>query len=257
MSAAGRNEMRQVVDRLLADFLLLIEQRHHGKPVDGAELRQAAQSFLASPRLNQLLAEAHHRLLESAETELIRQKRGDPFQRLLTHPLTELFTDELLSRDILDNYFSFLHLVLGDTRDVLTESCERILDELRTPDVLGFSWDSFYEDPRVKSILWTALARIAESFRRFEIRRDWFIGLMEHRSQAISIGPNAFVQRHSSEEPQIFGVNEFNLMFVALFGPVHKLSQTEELAFQRQFGAAPGKLFGPLLRELEASGAVF
>jgi hypothetical protein len=169
--------------------------------------------------------------------------------------LSRLFADDRLSRDILDNYFSFLHLVLGDTRDALTERCMAIVAELKEPDPLDFSWDGFYDDPRSKVILWTVLARIAESFRRFDARRDWFIGLMQHRSQAISLGPNAFVPRHLTEEPHPFGVEEFKLMFGSLFGPVRTLPRLDALAFERHFGVAPEPLFGPLLAELEAAGA--
>lgn len=255
MSSAGRAEMRRIVDRLLADFLHVVEESHHGAPVDGAQLRQAAQAFSNSPQLSRLLSQSHQRLLEAAEVELIRQRRGDPFQRLLAHPFSAHFVDGRLSRDILANYFSFLHLVLGDTRDTLTQRCIEIVAELKEPDALAFSWDSFYDDPRSKLILWTVLARIAESFRRFDARRDWFIGLMEHRSQAISLGPNAFVQRHSSEEPRAFGVEEFKVMFAALFGPLRDLPRPDVLAFERHFGGVPDHLFGPLLAELEAAGA--
>jgi hypothetical protein len=187
--------------------------------------------------------------------ELIRQRRGNPFQRLLAHPFSQHFIDGRLSRDILVNYFSFLHLVLGEARDTLTEHCVAIVTELKAPDALAFSWDSFYDDLRSKLILWTVLARIAESFRRFDARRDWFIGLMEHRSQAISLGPNAFMPRHPSEDPQGFGTEEFNVMFAALFGPLRSLSAAEALAFERHFKASSEHVFGPLLAELEAAGA--
>jgi hypothetical protein len=256
MSASGRAEIRRVVDRLLDDFLRLVAERHHGAPVDGAQLQQAVHAFSGSPQLNLLLSEAHNRLLVAAEGELLRQKRGDPFQRLLAHPLAEHFSQERLSRDILYNYFAFLHLVLGDMRDAMTERCAKIVAELKGTDELDFSWDEFYDDPRSKLILWSVLARIAESFKRFDVRRDWFIGLMQHRSQSISIGPNAFVPRLPSEEQPVFGTTEFNMMFAALFGPLRDLAATDSLAFERHFGTSPAQLFGPLLRQLEESGAL-
>lgn len=255
MSSAGRAEMHRIVDRLLADFLRFVAERHQGASVDGEQLRQSARAYAVSPQLNQLLSDAHARLMGAAELELIWQRRGDPFQRLLAHPFSDHFVDGRLSRDMLSNYFSFLHLVLGDARDLLTEQCMTILSELKTPDALAFSWDSFYEDPRAKLILWTVLARIADSFRRFDARRDWFIGLMQHRSQAISIASNAFVPRLATEDPRGFGVEEFKIMFGALFGPLRNLSRADALAFERHFKATPEHIFGAILNELEAVGA--
>lgn len=255
MSAAGRAEMHRVVDRLLADLLRLIEERYKGAAVDGGQLRQVVQDFKVSPQLGHLLSEAHQRLLASAEMELIRLRRGDPFQRLMAHPFSDLFAAGRLSRDILSNYFSFLHLVLGDARDTLTEHCLVILGELKTPDTLAFSWDTFYEDLRAKLIMWTVLTRITESFRRFDVRRDWFIGLMQHRLQTISISANAFVPRQQAEDPHTFGEEEFKLMFAALFGPLRSLSRSDSLAFERHFKATPEHVFGALLNDLEAAGA--
>ena len=125
------------------------------------------------------------------------------------------------------------------------------------PDPLAFSWDSFYDDPRSRQILWTVLIRVSESFKRFELRRDWFISLMQNRPQAVSIGPNAFVPRPSHEEQHNFGLEEFNTMFAALFGQMRHLSPAEARAFERDFGVAPEKAFAPLLLALEEGGASF
>ncbi len=259
MSASGRAEMRQIVDRILAGYLRLVEEHSHGAATDSRALRVAAENFMASPELGQILAKAHHRLLEAAEQELVRQKRGDPFHRLLTHPLTGAFSDGRLSRETLVNYFSFLHLVLGDATEAMAADCAQILAEHREPDPLAFSWDGFYEDPRAKLIFWTTLSRIAESFRRFDIRRDWFIGLMQNRPQAISLGSNSFVPRHPghmAEEAPPFGISEFNEMFGCLFGGLRALSPVDRLAFERHFRAPPERLFAPLLAALAESGAV-
>ena len=256
MSAEGRAEMGQIAERILGDFLRMVEERHRGAPVRAVELRAVQQTYMASPQFGAVLHQAHGRLLDAAAHELLRQKRSDPFHRLLVHPLTGALEDGRLSRDILLNYFSLLHLVLGDARDTLSEQCSAILKELRDPDALAFSWDSFYQDPRAKQVLWVVLVRIAESFRRFDARRDWFIGLMQNRPQAVSLGANAFLPRHSSEPSQLFGVTEFNLMFGLLYAPLRDLSRTEAAAFVHHFGASPEQLLGSFFAELEASGAV-
>ncbi|MTJ81608.1 MAG: hypothetical protein F8N37_11390 [Telmatospirillum sp.] len=259
MSVEGRAEMRRVVERLLTAFLREVETKARSAPLDIRLLNSSRQSFLSSPELNGLLTEAHRFLLDAAEKELIRQKRRDPFNRLLTHPLSDLFSEGRLSRDILASYFSFLHLVLGDTRDVLASRCAHILDDLRAPDPLVFSWDSFYADPRARQVLWTVLIRIAESFRRFEIRRDWFIGLMQNRPQAVSLGSHSFMPRPSGAPPDEilpFGREEFLLMFNALFADMRDPSAGEARAFERDFGVAPARAFGALFAALDEDAAL-
>ena len=252
MSAEGRAEMRRIAERMFADYLQLIEERH-STVATVPQLRAALDAYLGSPGFKVVLSKAHGRLLEAAALELLRQKRREPFPRLVVHPLAVAFSDERLSRDLLPGYFSFLHLVLGDAQDKMAAQCLDILSELRDHDPLGFSWDHFYEDPRAKLILWSVLARIAETFRRFDARRDWFIGLMQNRPHSVSLGPHAFQPLPRSDgETKAFGAEEFAILFDVLFSPLRDLRPADLAAFQRSFGGAPEDVFGHLFANLAA-----
>lgn len=218
-------------------------------------LSKHLHAYKGSPEFNNFLDRACKQLVDAAQQEAVRQKREDPFQRLVTHPMTEAFEAGELSREILPNYFSFLHLVLGDTRDTLTARCVTILRQLKEKEGLNFTWDLFYEDPRAKEVLWSVLVRVAESFRRFDARRDWFIALMQNRPQAISLGPNAFKPKPPSEESHPFGLREFAIMFNCLFQPLRKPTVAEAVLFERVCGARPEKLLGPIFAQLEAAAA--
>lgn len=257
MSGGGRAEIRRIAEKLLSDYARFLETRHRSQALPPALLSQAAREFLTSPDFTSQLPFIHQRLLDAAEEELLRRKRRDPFLRLMTHPMSRIFEEERLSREILVNYFSFLHLVLGDMRETLGRRCQEILADLQKADPLVFSWDSFYEDPRARQVYWVVMVRIAESFRRFDIRRDWFIGLMQNHPQAVSLGPNVFLPRQAPEEAPPFGKEEFNLMFGALFAPMRDLTPGERLAFQQDFGAGADHVLGPIFAELEAAGALF
>jgi hypothetical protein len=110
----------------------------------------------------------------------------------------------------------------------------------------------FYDDPRAKVVLWGVLIRIADAFKRFEPRRDWFIGLMQNRMHAVSLAPNAFVPlAHTPEDNQVtFGKIQFNLLFGALYRPLLNLSAHDGGTFTRLFGAPPVKLIAPLVEKL-------
>jgi hypothetical protein len=253
MNNDTRTMLQRTVERTLAAYLAQVEKQYAGVAVGHHQLTTAMQAFLASTSLNGLLDGSYSQLMEMAADELLRHERADPFHRLMVHPLTEAFDADRLSRDILTNYFSFIHLVLGDAEADLTTRCAEVCADLRQAKY--FSWDEFYADLRAKCILWAVLGRIAESFRRFDARREWFISLMQNRFQAVSLAPNAFLPKPHSDQPHPFGAEQFNILFGDLFGPLRNLSPKETAAFRREFNAAPDQVFGPLFAHLTAQGA--
>jgi len=232
----GREELHRFAQSIIGAFL-----------VSGEE----AKTFLASDRCAELVNQFLGTLTHAVASEMAQERRTDPFRRLMVHPLTEVLEAGQISRTLLPNYFNFLHLVLGDDGLAdLTRQCEAILEDVKGDP--HFTWDFFYDDPRARALLWTVLIRIAEAFKRFEPRRDWFIGLMQNRMHAVSIAPNAFVplQQNEEEDKAPFGAPQFNLLFAALYRPLLWMPAADDVAFTRLFGAPPAKLIAPLVEKL-------
>jgi hypothetical protein len=247
MSVDGRRELHHFANSILGAYLLSVADK--ARP-QAEMLAEAARDFLASERCDALTEQFLKTLIRALASELNQERRADPFRRLLCHPLTELLEEGAVSRALLPNYFSFLHLVLGDGQEELTAECLAIIEPLRKDP--HFSWDMFYDDPRAKMLLWGVLVRILDTFKRFEPRRDWFIGLMLNRPHAVSLGAHSFMPlpRSEEEDQAPFGVTEFNLMFGALYRPLLRLKAADEAAFTGQFGAAPAILVRPLVEKL-------
>jgi len=241
MSVQGREELHRFAQMIVGAFL--VSARQEG-------LAEEAKAFLASDRCAELVNHFLGNLVHAVASKMAQERRSDPFRRLLIHPLTEILESGGLSRSLLPNFFNFLHLVLGDGQAELTRLCEEVLEDVKRDP--HFTWDFFYEDPRAQRVLWTVLMRIAETFKRFEPRRDWFLGLMQNRPHAISIAPNAFMPlEHTEEEDQApFGLEQFNLLFGALFRPLLGMDSAQDAAFTRQFGAPPVVLVAPLVEKL-------
>jgi hypothetical protein len=89
-------------------------------------------------------------------------------------------------------------MVLGDEEAVAAERCHAIVKTLK--DDLGdhFTWDAFYADAEAKVISWHVLVKIAASFKRYELRKDWFIKLMQYHPTTVSLASNAFVTKEHS-----------------------------------------------------------
>lgn len=255
MSDDGRAELLRFSSNLLDAFVKAIEQAHGNAPITLRQLMEAAERIEKSPGFSALVDTAYRRLMEEATHGLLKQRRHDPFRRLLAHPLTEMFQSGALNRDILPSFFSFLHLVMGDQANVMAERCSEVSKNMHKGEF--FDWDSFYADPAAKIVLWTVLTRIAESFRRFEARRDWFIALMQNKPQAVSLASNAFIPKAHGDEPQEFhpfGAKEFVVLFGCLFNPMRKLPQPDILLFERSLNTTIEQAFGALWKNLEALG---
>jgi hypothetical protein len=246
MSDGGRVALRQFSQQLLTAFLRSAEA------ATADDMVAAVPAFLASSAAYVLLDAGFRQLHQVSSADLLIAQRGDAFQRLMAHPLSDAFVAGELSRDMIPGYFSFLHLVLGDSLDAMGRECQDILAELKREPF--FTWDVFYDDLRSQRIVWNALARIAESFRRFELRRDWFIGLMQNRPHAVSLSANAFLplttHTHAIEEAHPFALPQFMVLFRCLYGPLRDLPADSKAAFQQAFGAVPEQVFQAIYKNL-------
>ncbi|HEY1720226.1 MAG TPA: hypothetical protein VGG27_03200 [Magnetospirillaceae bacterium] len=258
MTEWGRDDLRRFLNQAIESFIQTVDKRHGGAAVTAKDLREAARAIEASGALDAGVNATYRRLKDEVAKELIRNRRREPFKRLMVHPLTPALDSGAVPRDMLPNYFNFLHLVLGDETESLSRLCVTICKDERHED--GVDWDHFYADERAKFVLWTVLHRIAASFKKFDMRRDWFIGLMQNKQTAMSLGSNAFVPlppENEPKEPRPFGANEFNALFAALYGPLRKLGLEDEAHFVEVLQDSPKKVFGDMWSNLERLGATF
>ncbi|OIR10046.1 hypothetical protein GALL_79730 [mine drainage metagenome] len=250
MSGDISPELRRFAGRAIEAFIQAVERQYNGQAANADMLRGTAAAFALSPLLGDL-AEAAARDLGAAGTE-------DPFQHLLAWPLAELLESGQLGRERLPNYFHFIHLIMGDGQVPLAEAATAIYEHMRAQPFPPFTWEAFLADERIRIVLWTVLLRIAESFKRYEIRRDWFITLMENDSHSISLGPNAFVPRPRGEVEEgrtPFNRDSFLKLFAALFAPLRRLPAQEAAVFKKAFQHTPEQAFGPLWLHLLEDGA--
>jgi len=256
MTESARDELKRFVSQVLDAFVEALDREHGGAAITAKELHSVARALEGSSFLAAKIAATYHHVRDEAAREVIGNRRREPFKRLMVRPLQAVMNDGQLGRDFLPNYFNFLHLVLGDETEALSRLCVTICKDEQQDD--GVDWVAFYADDRAKYVLWTVLHRMAASFRRFDARRDWFIGLMQNRPTSVSLGSNVFVPlppENEVKEPHPFGANEFNLIFAALFGPLRRLSAADEAHFAEVMRDPPQKVFGELWANLERVGA--
>ncbi len=250
MPSRGARQIRETANTLLDAFITAVEQAFREARPSVDELRKVAAALKETPDLDVVYEKAYGDLQSGVLSQAKEAQRVEVFHRLMTHPLDPLLDSGQLSRDALPNFFNFLRLVLGEDVDTLQAQCVVIHDELKEATGEAFTWETFYVDPRAKAVLYRVLARIAEAFRRFEPRRDWFIGVMQYTPTSISLSSNAFMPNKNRDTSYTFGPDDFLRMFRHLFAPVKNPGEAERAIIERELGASPAQLFEPLLQEL-------
>ncbi len=255
MGSRGPKLLRRTTNHVLDALLQAAETAYSGKPLSKDTLHDIVEGLKISGQFDEFYRRAYRELMEVVDEEKLEQRRQNAFGRLMVHPLTELFHKDILDRDILPNVFSFFHLVLGDEAETYGERCTERVRELRERLGDEFSWDAFYDDPAAKIVLWHTLVRIANSFKRWDVRKDWFMKLMQYTPSTVSLGQSAFVVREHApghDEPRVFGNHHFCAFFQALFSPLTDMDKADEARFRAEFGTDPHHLIGQFLVHLAA-----
>lgn len=249
----GPRQIRDAANELLEAFLRTVEQRSADSPVGAAELRRIADALKASPDFDALYERTYGELQNQALAHALAVERDaqrvEMFHRVVTHPLDPLLDSGVINRDALPNFFNFLRLVLGEEVDAFQERCVAAHDELKAKAGDAFTWDMLYADDRAKLVLYEVLMRIADAFKRFDARKEWFIGLMQYAPTTIGVASNVYVPNPKAKT-WAFGDTEFTQMFQHLFQPVRTMSGADRALFQAKLGRAPEDVFQALFRNI-------
>ncbi len=257
MGTHGPKFLRKTTNVVLDALLQAAERAYGGRPVAVEALHEIVQGLKNSAQFDPFYTQSFHELSKIVDGEKLSNQRQHAFGRLMLHPLSHALDQGPLNRDMLPNIFSFFHLVLGEDAETYASRSQDIVKGLR--DELGedFTWDAFYLDPDARIIQWHTLVRIAQSFKRWDVRKDWFMKLMQYTPTSVSVGPSAFVMREidHDEEPKLFTNREFCIFFRGLFSSLDELTANEEKAFAKEFGQPPHHLIGQFLLHLAACDA--
>lgn len=187
----------------------------------------------------------------------IDQQRRNYLGRLVVKEIAGDLLDEDagLRRAHLPQLFHALTIILGekDYRE-LQDRCAAVLAGLEGHP---HRWDAFYADAEVQSLLQTVQVAVARAFKRFELRKEWFLTIMNSGPNSQSVGSNAFIVRKKPAESAEY-FSEAHLMAVlgSLFRKYRNMEGEALRMFTLRWGVEPEKVFGPIFVELAKAGAL-
>ncbi len=184
----------------------------------------------------------------------IECQRSDILGRLVVEPFAGLLDQQSgMERKRLGQFLSAIRMMVGEEdHEDLRNKAALLADTHRDIDGI-VDWDEFHADPAAGLILEHVLVSIANSFRRFDSRRDWFLVVLNANPSAVSTASNAFVQLKPEDRARFaFTENHMARVFDALFASVRRDTFTSDRLrrFGKRWNAPPDKIFGPLFLEV-------
>jgi len=188
----------------------------------------------------------------------IEGMRRHHLNRLITEPFAGLVDrPEGIERNRLGQLFLAIRMMVGEEEhEEMRLAAEALAEAHRGADGV-VDWEAFHADPEAVLLLESVLVAIANSFRRNDARRDWFLVVLNANPSAISTGSTAFTPLKPEDRAR-FAFTESHMahIFGALFASVRRETFFGDRlrVFSKRWNVAPDKLFGPLFVDIARYG---
>jgi len=151
-----------------------------------------------------------------------------------------------------------LRMMIGcDLYETLQERAVAVAHSFRSPQSGVTDWKAVVASDDGRLLSQEALVALADSFKRFDIRKDWMLLFLNTNPSTAALGSSAFVVRSPEVRAgqKLIGENQFSTLMLALFSVVHpqRFNDQSALAFVRQFGRSPEAVFGTVIVNLTRS----
>ncbi|MFM7347137.1 MAG: hypothetical protein ACKO1J_17420 [Tagaea sp.] len=254
MFAKGPLQIRHAVVTMLDAFVATAQETaaKQGGTISAEDIDKIAEAMKLSGEMDNFYRAVFGQIVNTIVEAQHQNRRTNAFGRLVVHPLSDFFQSQQLDRGMLHNFFFFVHSLVGEEEKEWNETCATIVDELREKLGEAFTWDDYYEEPRVQAIFWRVLVKIAQAFKRFDTRREWLFRIMQHKQTSISLAPNKYVKVGDGLDVAQFSKADFLTVFDNLFAPVRNLSYEQALRFEQATGVEAKTAFAKFFEDLAA-----
>ncbi|MBM3567968.1 MAG: hypothetical protein FJX46_04340 [Alphaproteobacteria bacterium] len=189
-------------------------------------------------------------------------KRQNAFSRMLVHNFSEMFPRTVeqradpnaITRDILPAFFTAMKLILGDDKVRLFErETAEILDAVKArlmpTGTLANLWKEYYKDPKLYLLNVRVLYMVAAYFKRWDVRKQWFISVMNNEHLTQSLASNAYVVVEGRSVGTVrFTENKFYLLLRQFFLKLNpdRLSEDAKKMLRAEFGTEIAQVISSL-----------
>ncbi|TAN48205.1 MAG: hypothetical protein EPN26_12900, partial [Rhodospirillales bacterium] len=164
--------------------------------------------------------------LGSAKVFELDKRRTNALTRIILHPAEWLFDvpQAELPRGIMPRLVEALRMMLGcDLHEALQQRATAIAHAHRDEKTGVTDWEGVFASDEARAILLEALVALADCFRRFDLRKDWFLLFLNTNPASSAVASNAFFVRSAEERSRHkqIGDAQFSALMRVLFSSVH------------------------------------
>lgn len=182
---------------ILLSFVERVIAKHDGQDTLG--LRREAREIVTGGNLTKIAGLAANAFENQRRQAVLRKLRRDAFGRLVCKPLSPLFEDGSVSRELVHGIRAFVRMLIGKEQEfALSMAAQATWKQMQidNPDV---TWKQFYAHPDMRAIWWRILVTLPAAFRQFESRLGRMVLVLNTRAGDVALSGNAYVHTHHTQ----------------------------------------------------------
>lgn len=182
---------------ILLSFVERVIAKHDGQ--DTLNLRREAREIVTGGNLSKIAGLAANAFENQRRQALLRKLRRDAFGRLVCKPLTPLFEDGTLSRELVHGIRAFVRMLIGKEQEFAFSMAAQATWKQMQIDNPEVTWKQYYANPEIRAIWWRILVTLPAAFRQFEARLGRMVLVLNTRAGDVALAGNAYVHTHHSQ----------------------------------------------------------
>ncbi|SCA58184.1 hypothetical protein MTBPR1_90031 [Candidatus Terasakiella magnetica] len=210
-------------------FLLLAKQQAHEGQVSLDALDFVAQAIQTDPAVREKYCDKQfERCSQQVRQSMQKTPRINVYGRIVSQPFETLLNRDpvVLATPQLTNFFHAIEALLGRAQyETLMETSLRLMERISQEKGNKFTYYDLYVDKECWNIRWDSFMALAGFFSKFNIRKDWYIRVMQSDPHTPGQGVGQYP----------FSDFQFKQQMMCIFKEFTNLSDDERKVFEKRY----------------------
>ncbi|WP_135080365.1 hypothetical protein [Terasakiella sp. SH-1] len=210
-------------------FLTLAKQQEYNGQVSLEALEAVSEALHHDPAVHEKYCDKlFERCSEQIRRSMQKTPRVNVYGRIVAQPFETLLNRDpvVIATAQLNNFFHAIEVILGRAKyEHLMEDSLRLMERISRDRGSKFTYYDLYISDECWEIRWDSFMALAGFFTKFNIRKDWFIRMMQSDTHNPGHGIGAYP----------FTDYQFKEMMMCIFREFTNLSDEQRVIFEKRY----------------------